>query len=372
MANEYRADHVGSLLRPPELLQARSDRAAGRITEEQLKAVEDSAILAALELQKQTGVSVYSDGEYRRSGWGGDFAAAVDGYIPGVRKVNLEWHGPEGSQRPGQLQAANSRVIGEKLQQKRRLTAYESGFLKQHAAGPIKVTMPAASYIGARGYFPGESEQAYPTRAEALQDIVKIIRAEIEALIAEGVPYIQLDNPHYPDYVDAGMRQQWEALGVDLDQMLREDIAADAACLDGLKRDGATIAMHLCRGNSRSGWHTSGGYDAISEQVFGGVPVDRWLLEYESERSGGFEPLKSMPRGRTVVLGLISSKDPALESPDQLVRRVEEAAKYVPLENLAISPQCGFASVVEGNLLTWDEQRRKLELVAETARKIWE
>lgn len=371
MADGFKADHVGSLLRPPELLQARQDRAAGRIGEDQLMAIEDAAVLQALELQKQAGVSVYSDGEYRRSGWGGDFAAAVDGYIPGIRKVNLEWHGPEGAQRPAEVQMANSRVIGEKLRQKRRLTAYESGFLKQHAPGPVKVTMPAASYIGARGYFPGESEKAYPTRAGALQDIVKIIRSEIEALIDEGVAYIQLDNPHYPDYVDAGMRKQWEDLGVDLDQMLREDIAADAACLDGLQRDGVTIAMHLCRGNSRSGWHTSGGYDAISEQVFGGIPVDRWLLEYESERSGGFEPLQSMPSGRTVVLGLISSKDPQLESPDELLRRVDEAARYVPIDKLALSPQCGFASVVEGNLLTWDEQRRKLELVADTARRVW-
>jgi 5-methyltetrahydropteroyltriglutamate--homocysteine methyltransferase len=371
MTDGYRADHVGSLLRPPELLEARANHAAGRISDEQLKSVEDNAVLKALELQGQTGVSIFSDGEYRRSGWGGDFAAAVDGYVPGIRKVNLEWHGPEGAQRPGQAQLANSRVIGEKLRQKRRLTEYESGFLKQHAPGPIKVTMPAASYIGARGYFPGESEKAYPTRVEALNDIVKIIRSEIEALIAEGVAYIQLDNPHYPDYVDAGMREQWHALGVDLDQMLREDIAADAACLDGLERDGVTIAMHLCRGNSRSGWHTSGGYDAISEQVFGGIPVDRWLLEYESERSGGFGPLKAMPKGRTVVLGLISSKDPTLESYDDLLRRVDEAAGYVPTENLALSPQCGFASVVEGNLLSWDEQRRKLELVADTARKIW-
>ncbi|HTE83286.1 MAG TPA: hypothetical protein VK821_00970, partial [Dehalococcoidia bacterium] len=137
MADGYRADHVGSLLRPPELLEARANRAAGRITEEQLKSTEDAAILAALGLQKQTGVSVYSDGEYRRTGWGGDFAAAVDGYIPGQRRVNLEWHGPEGAQRPGQAQAANARVIGEKLRQRRRLTAYESGFLKEHAPGPV-------------------------------------------------------------------------------------------------------------------------------------------------------------------------------------------------------------------------------------------
>jgi 5-methyltetrahydropteroyltriglutamate--homocysteine methyltransferase len=371
MTDGYRADHVGSLLRPPELLQARAERAAERIGEQELRSIEDSAVLRALQMQQEAGVSVFSDGEYRRSGWGGDFAPAVEGYIPGERKVNLEWHGPEGAQRPSQGQIANSRVIGEKLRQKRRLTAYESAFVKEHAPGPVKVTMPAASYICARGYFPGVSEQAYPTRAEAMADIVKIIRAEIEALIAEGIPYIQLDNPHYPDYVDAGMRAQWEALGVNLDQMLREDIAGDRACLEGLPREGVTIAMHLCRGNSRSGWHTSGGYDSIAEQVFNGIPVDRWLLEYETERSGGFEPLRSMPAGPTVVLGLISSKDAKLESESELLRRIEEASDYVPIDLLAVSPQCGFASVVEGNLLTWEEQQRKLELVASTARKVW-
>jgi 5-methyltetrahydropteroyltriglutamate--homocysteine methyltransferase len=371
MPDAYRADHVGSFLRPPDLLRARADQSAGRITNEDLRAAEDKAVLMVIDLQKQTGVSVYSDGEYRRSGWGGDFGAAVAGYVPGERKVNLEWHGPAGAQRPAGAMTAQSRVIGEKLRRERRLTEHESAFLLQHPPGPVKVTMPAPSYIGARGYFPGVSEKAYPTRREALQDVAAIIRAEVEALIAEGVPYIQLDNPHYPDYVDAAMRQQWEALGMDLDQMLEEDIEADNASFAGLKRDDLTIAMHLCRGNSRSGWHTSGGYDRIAERVFGGVQVDRWLLEYESERSGTFEPLRFVPDGTQVVLGLVSSKDPALESQGALLSRIDEASRYVPTANLALSTQCGFASVVEGNLLTWEQQRQKLELVVETARKIW-
>ena len=371
MANTYRADHVGSLLRPPELLQARADRDAGRITQEQLRAIEDNAILQAIELQKEAGVSVYSDGEFRRSGWGGGFPSAVEGYVPGVRKVNLEWHGPEGEQRAGGGMPAQANVIGVRLRPKRRLTEHESKFLKDHAPGPVKVTMAAASYIGARGYFPGDSETAYPTRREALADIAKIIRSEIEALIAEGIPYIQLDDPHYPDYVDDFMRRQWEALGWDVDQMVREDVEADNASLEGLNRNGVTIAMHLCRGNSRSGWHTSGGYDRIAQQVFAGVNVDRFLLEYESPRAGSFEPLRFIPKDKQVVLGLVSSKDPRLESQDELLRRVNEAAKFVPIENLALSPQCGFASTMEGNLLTQDEERRKLELVADTARKVW-
>jgi 5-methyltetrahydropteroyltriglutamate--homocysteine methyltransferase len=372
MADGYRADHVGSFLRPAELLQARSDQAAGRISKEQLAAVEDKAIQQVLEMEKDAGVSVYSDGEYRRSGWGGNFAPAVDGYVTGERKVNLEWHGPPGAQRPaGAMMAAQARVIGEKLVKKQRMAEVDSKFLKQHAPGPFKITMPAASYICARGYFPGESDKAYPTRRQALADISKIIRSEIEALIAEGVPYIQLDNPHYPDYVDDQMRQQWEALGMDPDQMVIEDVEADNACFEGLNRNSVTIAMHLCRGNSRSGWHTSGGYNRISSQVFGGLNIDRWLLEYETPRSGSFEPLQYVQKGKQVVLGLISSKDPTLESQDELLQRIDEASKYVPVANLALSPQCGFASVVEGNLLTWDEQRKKLELVVDTARKVW-
>jgi 5-methyltetrahydropteroyltriglutamate--homocysteine methyltransferase len=288
--------------------------------------------------------------------------------------VAFEWHGPPGARPPAagtQGPGTPAQVIGEKLVKQRRMTEVDSHFLKQHAPGPFKITMPAPSYIVARGWFPGESDRAYPTRREALADVSKIIRSEIEALIAEDVPYIQLDNPHYPDYVDDYMRRQWEALGMNPEEMVLEDVEADNAAFEGLKRDGVTIAMHLCRGNSRSGWHTSGGYDRIASQVFGSLNIDRWLLEYESERAGTFEPLQYVQKGKQVVLGLVSSKDPRLEDQGELMKRIDEATKYIPIENLALSPQCGFASVVEGNLLTWDEQRRKLELVVDTARKVW-
>ncbi len=375
MAEGYRADHVGSFLRPQELLQARKDQVEGRSSKEQLAEIENRSILRLLDMEKDAGISVYSDGEYRRSGWGGNFAPAVTGYTRGVRKVAFEWHGPPGMDRPAGAMAqqvgGQAQVIGEKLVKQRRMTDVDANFLKQHAPGPFKVTMPAPSYIVARGWFPGESDRAYPTRREALADVSRIIRSEIEALIADGVPYIQLDNPHYPDYVDDYMRKQWEALGMNPDEMVREDVEADNAAFEGLRRDGVTIAMHLCRGNSRSGWHTSGGYDRIASQVFGGLNIDRWLLEYENERSGSFDPLQYVQKGKQVVLGLISSKDPRLEDQSTLMERIDEATKYVPIENLALSPQCGFASVVEGNLLTWEEQRAKLELVVDTARKVW-
>jgi len=247
------------------------------------------------------------------------------------------------------------------------------GFLKQHAGGmPFKMTMPAASYVTTRGYKPGVSEPAYANRKEVLEDVTKIIHAEVKVLVAEGVPYIQLDNPHYPDYIDAGRVEQMKAYGWDIPQMIQDDVEADNACLRGFDRSNVTLAMHFCRGNGgRGGWHTSGGYDAIAEQVFTQLDVDAFLLEYDSERAGTFEPLRFIPKGKTVVLGLITTKSGELESEDEIVRRIEEASKYVAIEDLALSPQCGFASVAIGNPVTPEEQRRKLELVVKVARRVW-
>jgi 5-methyltetrahydropteroyltriglutamate--homocysteine methyltransferase len=236
----------------------------------------------------------------------------------------------------------------------------------------VKVTMPAASYVVARGYKPGVTDQVYGSRAEVLADAAAIIRAEIQALIEEGIPYIQLDNPHYPDYVSEERQAEWRAVGVDPEQALRDDIAADQACLEGLDRTNVTIAMHLCRGNGAGGaWHTSGGYDRIAEPLFNGIDADAWLLEYDSERAGGFEPLRHMPRGKLAVLGLVTTKAGELESPGLLRQRIEEASRYAPLDDLALSPQCGFASTLQGNPITRDDQRRKLELVVRTAREVW-
>jgi 5-methyltetrahydropteroyltriglutamate--homocysteine methyltransferase len=367
MANTYRADHVGSLLRPQELLEARAAHVEGRMALDQFHEIEDNAILKALDLQQQVGLSVFTDGEYRREGWNSDFMDAVDGYVTAPPPVAIAWHGPITVYSP----AAATGVIGEKLRQKRRLTAHESDFLKRHAPGPIKVTLPTASYVVARGYKPGVSDRAYASRVELLRDAARIVQAEVMALAAEGVSYIQLDNPHYPDYIDEERRGQWLAMGVDPDKALSEDIAADNASLEGVDRDGVTLAMHICRGNNRSAWHSQGSYDRIAEQVFGGIQVDRFLLEYDTARSGGFEPLRFVPRGKTVVLGLVTTKEGALESADVLLRRIDEASKFVPLENLALSPQCGFASMAEGNLLSWDDQRRKLELIVDVARRVW-
>ncbi len=373
MANAYRADQVGSFLRPPELLAARAAFAEGRIDLNQLREVEDKAVLQVLEMQRQAGIDVFSDGEYRRGGWASDFADSVDGYVEGRPAVTVQFQGGRvATPAPPAPAPAPRGVIGRKLQQRRRLTAHEASFLKQHAPGPVKVTMPAPSYVVARGFSPGVTDAVYASRAELLQDVAAIIRSEVQALIAQGVDYIQLDNPHYPDYIDPSRVERWRSLGIDPEQALREDIEADSAAFAGIDRSAVTTAMHLCRGNGTGGaWHTSGGYDAIAEQVFGSLTVDRLLLEYDTERAGGFEPLRYVPAGTIAVLGLVTTKAGELESQDALRRRIEEAARYLPLEQLALSPQCGFASTVQGNPLTWDEQRRKLELVVETARKVW-
>ncbi len=220
-------------------------------------------------------------------------------------------------------------------------------------------------------YRRGITDPFYPTPADLLEDLVEIVRDEVEWLMAEGVAYIQFDAPYYSYFLDPSMREEAQRAGRDLDHELEQGIAADNATLMGLPRDGVTVALHVCRGNSRSRWFTEGGYDVVAERLFGLLDVDTFLLEYDDQRAGGFEPLRLVPEGKGVVLGLVTTKDPGIESQDDLRRRIDEAARYVPLENLALSPQCGFASVAAGNLMSMDDQWRKLELVAETARKVW-
>ena len=381
MTPNYRADHVGSLLRPPEVLQARVDFSQQRISNEQLKEIEDRAVLAALDMQRQVGMDVLTDGEYRRHDWIGDFTSSVDGYVTATPPIRFEWKLPESMAATGassmrqalaEVPQQTGRVIGERIRLRHRLTEHEAPFLKQHANGDVfKVTMPATSYVVARGWKPGVTDRVYGSRWELAEDIARIMSTEIQALAAEGVPYIQVDNAHYPDYIPEHRRDAWREIGIDPDKAIDEDIRADNLAVKGLDRSKVTLANHICRGNLGSAWHTEGGYEPIAEKVFGGLDVDRFLLEYDSDRAGSFEPLRFIPKGKQVVLGLVTTKVGALEKQDDLLRRIEEASKYVPTENLALSPQCGFASVEQGNLLSWDEQRRKLELVVDTARKVW-
>ena len=364
MAVPYRADHVGSLLRPAHLLEARENRRAGQINAEQLREIEDHAILEALELQRQVGLGIFTDGEFRRASFLSDLSDAVEGFVPD--RIVMEWHGPGGG-----TEGSMALVVGGRLRQHRRLTGQEAGFLKTHARGPIKMTIPSPTLFTDVSYKPGLTDRFYDSRTALLAELVPIVRGELLALSDEGVDYLQIDAPRYTYYLDDKMREHLRATGVDPDRALDEAMAADNACIEGLARPGLTLAIHFCRGNNRGRWTSEGGYDRVAEKLFGSLRFDTFLLEYDDERSGGFEPLRFVPPDRTVVLGLISTKSPRLESEDELLRRIEDAARSFPMEQLALSPQCGFASVAAGNPLTQDDQRRKLELVVNTARRAW-
>jgi 5-methyltetrahydropteroyltriglutamate--homocysteine methyltransferase len=368
MSEAYRADHVGSFLRPAEVKEARAAFRDGRLALERLRHIEDRAILTALERQRSIGVDIFTDGELRRTGFQNDLMEAVEGFVASERPAVVRvWQGPGGEPR----EQGTRQVVGARLRQVRRLTEHQTRFLQAHAPGPIKVTVPSPNQFPAISFQAGVTDRFYPTRSDLLSDLVSIIKREVAALVEDGVPYVQVDEPRYSYYVDAKWRQHLRDLGENPDKAFDEAIAADNACLEGIQRQGLMLAMHICRGNNESKWYAEGGYEPIAEKLFGTLAVDRFLLEYDTERAGTFEPLRFMPRDKTVVLGLVSSKTPRLESQDELLRRIDEASRYVPLENLALSPQCGFASTAAGNLLTEEEQWRKLELVVATARKVW-
>ena len=369
MAGVYRADHVGSLLRPDGVKEARAAYREGQTTAADLKVIEDGAIRDALARQQAAGVDVFSDGEFRRTGFQNDLIEAVEGFVnperPAVVRV---WQGPGGEP----SEQGTRQVVGAELRRARGLTDGQWEFLRDNAPGPFKMTVPSPSQFPAITFQSGVTDQFYATRSDLLWAIAEIIKVEIGSLLEAGAPYIQIDAPRYSYYVDPKWREHLRELGEDPDRMFSEAVDADNFCLEGVRGSGATVAMHICRGNNQSKWYAEGGYEAIAERLFGSLAVDRFLLEYDTERAGTFEPLRHMPDDKMVVLGLISSKDPTLESVDDLRRRIDEASEYVPVERLAISPQCGFASTAAGNLLTEDEQWRKLELVAEVAQRVWD
>jgi 5-methyltetrahydropteroyltriglutamate--homocysteine methyltransferase len=364
MTTPYRAENVGSFLRPPELLQARAAYASGKSTQDELRAAEDRAILQTFEGERRAGLPIYTDGELRRGSWLTDMADAVEGFVPD--KVMLDWKGPGGGS-----EGSTAQVVGAKLRKVRKMAAHELPFLKKSAPGPFKITLPSPSNFMVSSYKRGITDRFYPSHADLLRDLVEIIQDEIRWLVAEGATYIQFDAPYYSHYLDPKQRDHMRTIGLDPDEQFEKSIAGDNAALSQIPRGSVRRACHICRGNSRSRWYTEGGYDAIAEKLFGLLDVDAFLLEYDSDRSGGFEPLRLVPRGKTVVLGLVTTKEPRLESQDDLRRRIDEAARFVPLENLALSTQCGFASVAAGNLLSVDDQWRKLALVVDTARKVW-
>jgi len=357
----YRSDVVGSLLRPNYLKEARKKRASGELSHAEFKKIEDHAVNEAIALQIESGLDVISDGEMRRYAFFGHLIDAVEGYDK-FGGWAIPFHDDAGNElifkRP---------VVVSKLRRVRPLCEEEFTYLRARTEHPAKVTLISAQQAAA--YYDAEkSKDAYATIDAYLADLVDILKTEVEELVRLGCTYIQIDAPQYAALIDPDIREGYRKRGNDPDRLLERCIELDNAVIGN--HPGVTFGIHLCRGNNQSKYYASGGYDPISS-VFSRTRFNRFLLEYDDERSGGFEPLKNVPEDRMVVLGLITSKKPALEKKDELIQRIEEASKYVPIERLALSSQCGFASTEEGNLLTAEEQAAKLRLVSETAREVW-
>jgi 5-methyltetrahydropteroyltriglutamate--homocysteine methyltransferase len=363
MGAKFRADHVGSLLRPTRLLEARRSGDA-----ETLRHIEDEVILQVLAKQKDLGFEAATDGELRRRNFMSDFTDAVEGFDLGDA-MGRNWNAGQTTSAPV---SSVTGIVTSRLRQRQPLTGHELRFLKAHSPLPIKMTLPSATQFPAISFKRGVTDQVYKDHSALLWDIVEIMKRELKKLTSDGVKYIQIDAPRYSYYVDAKWREWIKAeLKLDPDAALDEAVRADNACLAAARNGDVTLGIHLCRGNNRSHWYAEGGYDAIAEKLFGTLNVDRFLLEYDDERSGTFEPLRFVPKGKTVVLGLISTKTPRMEDPDTLARRIDEASWFVAIEDLALSPQCGFASTAEGNLLTEEDQWAKLSLVTDTVRRVW-
>ena len=363
-----RADQIGSLLRPPELVQAWGLLFAGQLPPERLEEIEDRAIQEVLKKQKQTGIGIYTDGEFRRIVYLTSLAQAVDGFVMG-QGDRLPWKAT-GHEVPQEMVEFTLPVVTERLRLKFRVSARESAFMRAHALGPFKITIPSPMHFVNGSWKKGISDAAYPTPYDLLADITRILSDEAAQLAREGVPYIQVDSPTYTQFLDAEWDDWFTAHGLDKDRLLEEAVAADNSILDSARTGGAITAVHLCRGNGMGAWLSTGGYDVIAEKVFA-LHADRLLLEYDTERAGTFEPLRNVPADKIVVLGLVSTKTPELESRDELLRKIDAASDFVPLERLALSPQCGFASDFRGNPISEDDQWRKLELVASLANEVW-
>jgi len=367
MPHAIHADHVGSLLRPAELLRART----AHISASELDAIENREILRVLNRQKEIGLDVFTDGELRRTNFMSDFTEAVEGF-DFDDSVARKWKDDEESQHSAASVSNITGIVNSTLKQRQPLTGRELPFLTVHAPGPTKITLPSATQFPAISFKYGITDAVYPDPYALLQAIAAIMAEDIGAIAASGISYLQIDAPRYSYYLDPKWTAWMEKeLRVDPEQMLTASLIADNACFAAARRSGVTLAIHLCRGNNRSHWYAEGGYDAIAERLFHELDVDRFLLEYDDERSGTFEPLRFVPHGKLVVLGLVSSKRSALERKEDLLRRIDEAAGVIPLEQLAISPQCGFASTMEGNLLSEDDQWAKLQLVVDVAREVW-
>jgi methionine synthase II (cobalamin-independent) len=364
----FRADHVGSLLRPPVLLRAREDAAAGRITAEELRAVEDDAIRDAVRMQEEVGLRAVTDGEFRRTTWHMDFIYALDGITTAGDKMKVSFHNAEGDI---EFMSAVAHIAG-KVGVSQTIFGDAFSFVQESAStGVPKLTIPSPSMVHCRGGRAAIDESVYPDIEEFWSDLTAAYREELRRLGELGCTYLQLDDTSLAYLNDPEQRRYMESIGGDPDTQHVEYIRHINEALQS-RPEGMSVTTHMCRGNFRSSWVAEGSYDHVAEALFHELEVDGYFMEWDDERSGGFEPLRFLPAGpKQVVLGLVTTKRGALESKDDLKLRIEEASRYAPLDQLCLSPQCGFASTVDGNALTYDEQAAKLALVVEVADEVW-
>ena len=377
--DSIRTDVVGSLLRPHAVIDARARFDDGTLDTAGLCAIEDAAVRDALVLQEDIGLDVISDGEMRRLNFQDSFGAAVEGYDAKRSELKAyvqrvaggtalrRWDVPDMNHTGTAV--AYRRPVVSRLKLKRNIPLEEYRFAVSVTKKPVKVSLIGPDRISQR-FDLAASKAVYRTMDEFIADVVAIQRQMIKELIDAGCGYVHIDAPGYTAYVDGPSLGQMRARGEDPHVNFARSLKADAAVIADFP--GVTFGIHLCRGNQRSMWHREGTYDMIAERLFNELPHQRFLLEYDSPRAGNFAPLHFVPKGKVVVLGLVSTKVPELESIDELKRRIDEAAAHLPLEQLALSPQCGFASDVVGNLISPDDQKKKLEVLVETARKVWQ
>ncbi|HEY3918244.1 MAG TPA: 5-methyltetrahydropteroyltriglutamate--homocysteine S-methyltransferase [Stellaceae bacterium] len=362
----FRADHVGSLLRPPELIEAWKRFQAKAIDAAALAEVEHQAVRGVVKLQEDIGLQLATDGEYQRSSWHRDFLQQIGNVRMVENNLKMRFHTHEGDT---EMAPPGFRIEG-KLFRPKPIFVEHFKFLKSVCKVTPKITIPSPSNLHFRGGRQMVDEKAYPEMSAFFDDLGKVYREEIADLAVAGCRYLQLDEVNFAYLCDPGLREQVKAIGEDPATLPQTYAKLLNSVIAGKPHD-MVVAMHLCRGNSRSAWIAEGGYEPVAEVLFNQVNVDGYFLEYDSPRAGDFAPLRFVPKGKTIVLGLVTSKLPKLESKDELKRRIDEAAKYCPLDQLALSPQCGFASVLEGNKLTVADEVAKLKLIVEVAREVW-
>jgi len=365
MKRPFRVEHIGSFVRPERLLEAARARKANRLDEKEFKSIQDECIRDIVAFQESLGLPTVTDGEFRRRSWSAGFIDAVDGF--GLRDGTMAFRD-------------DSRVIGvasspyakAPLRRRSRIVADDYRFLKsvvKHGVPKVTIAAPDVMhyFLGPRAF----ERDVYPDRESFFQDLKNIYRQEITDLAAERCTYLQLDDTALPCNCDAQARQDVTARGEDADELTGRYVRLINDCLSQKPAD-MTVAIHLCRGNLKGAWMAEGGYEPIADALFSRLDVDAYCLEYDTERAGDFAPLRFLPKGKRVILGLVSTKTPVLEKKEHLKRRIDEAARQVAIEQLGIGPQCGFSSGGGGGqVLTQDDTRRKLELVMEVARDVW-